>query len=676
MIKLVTNRREYFERFGIWEEFATVEESLDYLWGLDRIANDTETTGLGFAFSELQCIQLGDAEVQFVIDCGTATRWEFGEPVDIQAYKELLESKTNIFHNAAFDLTFYYAQDIRILDVIDTMLGERILTTGMRSARIGFAPVLKRRYGIDLSKTERDSIIVDGLTKRENIEYSGYDVKYLHQLADDVQADIDALGLTNTWALENKFVCVNAYMEFCGIYLDQDMWLERTRKAEYEEYGAQLELDKFARDTYPNLMEGFEDFNWSAPGQVQALFQMIGIDTFDKKEKKHSVEKKAIQGQKSEFPIIGLYLTYKEKAKIVTTYGRIWFDYIQVDKRIHTKMRHQIVDTGRTSSGDTKAGPFPNLQNLPNDRELRHCFRGQGPNMLITVDYSGQESMILADKSRAPKLLKFYLEGLGDLHSYAASLIWSDYTYERYVEAKRKKDDGEPLDKDDRIMLENRQMAKTANFAIAYGGNGFTVAQNLNIDPKKGEVIYKKYMEAFPGLAKYFQEQRDLVMKRGFIVVNHVTNRRRFIEVSKDYDGDFAKWRAHFRNYNWTLYREEKRKNSDIFKEKLKPEVQKLFRFKSVIEKEALNTPCQGTGSDISKTAGVLMLNWIVKNKHWRTVKIVNFVHDEWVFEAHQATADKVAAAAQECMESASKKFLDVLPVIPANPVIKKYWDH
>ena len=81
-----------------------------------------------------------------------------------------------------------------------------------------------------------------------------------------------------------------------------------------------------------------------------------------------------------------------------------------------------------------------------------------------------------------------------------------------------KKDVGEILNERDKILLEFRQIAKAAGFALAYGGNGFTIAKNLGISPERGDKVYNDYFKAFPGLNDYFnnktvkKEQKLLIL--------------------------------------------------------------------------------------------------------------------------------------------------------------------
>ena len=58
-----------------------------------------------------------------------------------------------------------------------------------------------------------------------------------------------------------------------------------------------------------------------------------------------------------------------------------------------------------------------------------------------------------------------------------------------------------------------RQQAKSVEFAVAYGGTGFTIANNNNISVEEGNKIYEAYFKAFPGLKSYFKKVGDAAKK-------------------------------------------------------------------------------------------------------------------------------------------------------------------
>jgi DNA polymerase-1 len=70
-------------------------------------------------------------------------------------------------------------------------------------------------------------------------------------------------------------------------------------------------------------------------------------------------------------------------------------------------------------------------------------------------------------------------------------------------------------------------------------------------------------------------------------------------------------------------------------------------------ERVAQNTPMQGTGADIIKLAMLRTTERIAREK-W-PVRLLLTVHDELVFEAPPALADKLGVALREEMESVYK---------------------
>ena len=452
---LITNREDHFLEHGIWEHFISVEDCLKDLEGRTRLAVDTETTGLSFAFNKLWCVQIGTGENEYLIDLEECP-YGLYDPVDLEPFKEVLENATCIGHNLAFDLTFFLSRGLRIMKIRDTFLGEYLLTAGMRSIKRNLYETQLRRLGSsELDKGQRELVITHGLNVKENVIYSAEDVNgRMFELADAIEKEIRKRGMDKAWDLENAFSPVISYMEFCGIYMDPAKWMSKVKEQEYELYKQEDILNNYIVEEQPELAETFKDINWSSPPQVVQLFEAIGIPVWSEKEEKNTVDAKHIRKFRDKFEIIPLYLTYKEHQKAVSTYGREWLGYMAEDKRIHTKTR-QMVETGRIASGNVRNGPFPNLANVPADEQTRSCFMGQRSHTLVVADYSGQESMILADLSAAPKLLDFYQSGEADLHSYAARTIWPDIIGEH-----------RPLKEVKEMFPDLRQQAKAANFAI------------------------------------------------------------------------------------------------------------------------------------------------------------------------------------------------------------------
>lgn len=669
MIYLVTNQTSAFTPVGY--SMATVEESLEYLNTLDVIGFDTETRGFDPYTKELLSMQLGDADKQYVIDCLT---------VSPQLYKEILEKKELIMHNAKFDLGFLYYQKIVPTKVFDTFLAERVLTTGLDTVRRSLDAVVYKYCKIELDKTIRGNIHREGLSTRV-IKYAADDVKYLHQVKRKQEVALKGNNLLKTISLDNKFVRVLAYIEHCGMFMNPVDWQAKVDDDLKDLNTVHEILDKFILENpqkyakwIDNQLSLFDEgitckLNWSSSKQVIEFMKSLGVDTLTKDKEtglmKDSVDKKVLGPQKKKHPIIPTYIEYTEHQKVVSTYGENWFNYINsVTGRVHSNYT-QIMNTGRLSSGQkgkaTQGIPQkPNMQNIPSDNRTRGCFQAQEGNVLLVSDYSGQEQIVLANKSLDKDLLAFYQQGLGDMHSFIASKIFpelSDLSLDEIKDNHKNK----------------RQIAKGAGFAINYGGTGITIAQNLNISMQEGEEVYKAYFKAFPGLANYFKQEKAQALSLGYIQFNNVSGRKCFIPFFDEYQ------KLHEEIYGtegfWDDYKLEKSKNSSTFISHFKPKVREYFMKKGDIERMSLNYPIQGTSADITKLAGIYFFEYLEKNNLIFKVLLPNVVHDEWIVECPVDLSEELSKVLQESMERAGDVFCKTIK-LKAEPCKTKYWKH
>jgi DNA polymerase I-like protein with 3'-5' exonuclease and polymerase domains len=620
---------------------------------------------------KLLSLQLGDSNNQYVIDA---------QSINISVYKELLESKELILHNAKFDLRFLYHNNIVPNKVFDTFLAERILTTGIDTARRGLDAVTYKYCKIELDKTVRGVIHREGLSTRV-IKYAAYDVKFLHEIMRKQKVFLKEKNLNRTMSLDNEFVKVLAYIEYCGMYMNPEQWRKKCEEDKKDLEVIKKQLDKFIidnSDKYGKYIDNQLDLfttdikckiNWSSSQQVIPFMQSLGVDTLIKDKAtgkmKDSVDKKVLASQKSKNPIISTYIEYTEHQKTVSTYGENWFEYINpVTGRIHSNYQ-QIMNTGRLSSGqrgDKKKNlpQLPNMQNIPSDKRTRSCFQAKKGYNLIVSDYSGQEQIVLANKSLDPDLLYFYSQGLGDMHSFVASKIFPELN-------------GLPLDDIKNNHKQKRQIAKGAGFAINYGGTGITIAQNLNVSMDKGEEVYQAYFKAFPGLADYFKDEKQKALKLGYIEFNGVSNRKCFIP----YFDDFRRLHGEIYDTNgfWEDYKQEKNRNSEKFREYYKPKVREYFVKKGDIERMSLNYPIQGSSADITKLAGVYFFRYLIENNLIFKVYMSNVVHDEWIVECPEDMSENIKTKLKSCMEDAGDVFCKTIK-LKADPVITKYWEH
>ena len=475
-----------------------------------------------------------------------------------------------------------------IRDRYDTMLVERILTTGDDRARRALDFLTYKYCKKEMDKTVRGVIHKEGLSTRV-IKYAADDVKYLHEIKRKQMVEIKKHDLVKTVSLDNYYVSVLAYIEYCGVFLDTEKWSKK------------CDEDKANMKSVKDLLDGYI------------------LENSD---------------------------TYPE--------------FIN-----HTNYT-QIMSTGRLSSGQKgnkkkNIAQKPNMQNIPSDDRTRNCFTAQNTNTntLIVSDYSGQEQIVLANKSKDVDLLDFYEKGMGDMHSFVASKIFLELNDVSLADIKK-------------LHKDKRQIAKGAGFAINYGGTGITIAQNLSLPLNKGEEVYEAYFKAFPGLSLYFRKEKQKVLNLGYIEFNEVSKRKCFIWFYED----FKRLEKTVQEKGfWAKYKQEKLGNTDLFNNELKPLVREYFMKKGDMERMSLNYPIQGSSADITKLAGIYAFRELKKRGLLFKVLMPNVVHDELHLECDKSIANEMAELLKNCMEKAGDRFCKTIK-LKAEPCITKVWAH
>ena len=770
MIFLISNQLKLFNT-TLYSSIS-FEEAKNDLKQLDIIQFDTETAGLDVFTKPLLCYQLGNKENQYVFDQSSYS---------ITLLKDLFESdKLFILHNAAFDLKYLYYYNIWPKHIYDTMLAEQLIWLGYSHRAIdpneyveeqysfpylekenkqthkiyyeyscSLKAVSKNRLNIELDKSVRGKIKSVGLTP-EVIEYAATDVMHLEDIKISQQKDIDNENLQKAVELENEFVKVLAYIEFCGVKLDVNKWKAKMSKdndrlknalsklnnfvlkyfnehngnirtktilyesivdtqwlhnnEELKEYNIVLQQPSKKSKRYytkpsgnknigllyceeteisfpyieQNLqMDLFQDFdptpycviNWSSPKQTIPFFELLGfkLDTFDKKtkEKKKSVDSNTIKSQKHVYPeLADAYIEYKEASKVCSAFGENWLKAINpVTGRIHADFHQLGGDTARLSCGGGESAV--NVQQLPRDSETRACFVSENGNVWISEDYKSQESRLLASVTNDSSLIDLYINGCGDLHSLTAYM-----SYPNLIPRNTKIED---------IAVKYkslRQSAKSIEFAIGYGGDFNTLANNNDIPIEEAKQIYEDYMKGFPGVKKYQDYCRKEVVNKGYILMNPVTKHRAHIE---DWDNrwkiikNFTKQPGFYEEFN-------RMKKYDPYSKEVYW-IRQWFKKKSEIEKQSINYRIQNRGAMTFKLSGIYLFKWIIKNNYQNIVKLCIPAHDEWNCECPKDIGEEFAKILQQCMEKGAKPFCTRLPLstdisrLP-NGELPNYWIH
>lgn len=778
---VVTGERGLFSETDSYS-FISVEEALQLLEPMRVVGLDTETEGFDVYTKRLLTVQLGDFDTQILVDCRS---------IDIRLFKDFLESdRLFLLVNAKFDIKFFLHKRIVIKNVYDLYLAEKVLYLGYLPGQpaLGLKDMSRRYLGIELDKSVRGKIHYMGLSE-EVIIYACDDVKYLERIKELQEEKLREKQLLRAVDIENHFVVVLAYIEYCGVRLNVPRWMAKMQKdnqrfeeaknkldewlINYCELNPQLNLstviieqlilwDVDSGDNYniheerakvkkrkgarrvPNKDISSDEvvteawaipnknpwvlkqvqtdmfaetpsaqclIKWTSSTQVIPVLEMLGFDLLvkDKEtgEMKKSIEADVIEPQAHKSSIAPIYLEFKAAQKIISTYGQNFLDQINpVSHRIHTQFS-QLMDTGRLSCGgkNKQTGEkYLNLQNLPRDEETRACFIASPGNKWISIDYSGQESVIIAEVSQDPKMIEEFLHGSGDMHSLVAKSAYPELLKDVPVKDIKK------------LYPQVRNDVKSqVEFPINYAGDYNTIHQHSGKPIEECKRIYNNYMSDFKGVKRYQDFCRKDVMEKGYILLNPLTGHRANIYDYPVLMGIKARFNPEF----WSIYKEYKGKehklvpkpvlhqlyerfaNGEPFEDivgeyqytvkKGKETVTKFFeisladvyvlpvkrffRRKSDSEKQSVNYRIQGTGALCFKLASIKFYNYLISKDLLFKVLYSVPVHDEINVEAPEDIAAETEEALMKCMVDAGKIFCKTVP-LKAEASVGDHWIH
>ncbi len=320
------------------------------------------------------------------------------------------------------------------------------------------------------------------------------------------------------------------------------------------------------------------EFNIASPKQLgEVLFDELKLIKKPKKTKtgQYATGEDILSKLADEHPIVANILEIRELQKLKSTYIDALPELISpLDKKIHTTFNQTVTATGRLSSSN------PNLQNIPiktaKGREIRKAFVPSSDEFLIlSADYSQIELRLMAAFSQDETMLDAFAKGQ-DIHAATASKIYKV-----------------PLEE---VTPEMRRNAKTANFAILYGSTGFNLARQLKISVSEASKLVEMYYKEFSAIKKYKDAMIQKAREQEYVTT--ILGRRRYLPTINENNQVVA---GH-------------------------------------AERNAVNTPLQGSAADLIKVAMVRIHDFLQKNN--LQSKMILQVHDELVFEAHKAEID------------------------------------
>lgn len=688
MVYLVTTQEELFEN-----ELYTIisaDKALDMMQSWDVIQVDSETNGRDPHLCDFLCFQFGNkaADTQIVVDCSC---------VDIKLYKNLLESKFLIGQNLKFDLQFLYKYGIVPRNVYDTMVVEQLLYLGYpvagKPGGISYAlnAIAQRRLNVDIDKTVRGEIIWRGLDSSV-IQYAAGDVMYLEDIRESQLIDLKKKDCEKAAELENRFVPVISYLEWCGIKLDQEKWKEKMSQDQKNLNQSLEALNQFTIkhpnlkqftyvDLQGDLFSGFNTepvctVNWSSSQQVIKIAKILGFntETKDKKtgESKDSVLEKALSVQKGindEF--LKLYFAYQEYAKVVSSFGQGHLDAVNpLTGRIHSTFKQLGAASGRMSCGSTQPNTdlekykklpkgsckYPNLQQLPSDDATRSCFVAPEGHLMVSADFSALESRLGADIYQEQEMLKEFLEGSGDMHSLCAKMVFAEELKDVAVKDIKK------------VRPDLRKKVKSVEFAKQFGGSAFAIAGSLGCSMEEAQKFSDYYDQGFSGVTNYKKKGSRFVRENGYVLMCEHTGHKMYWYDHEEWKQRQAKYQSS--DWSWDNYRQKHKGTGDWVEQQVKMH----FKAAAKWDRMALNGPTQGSGACIIKESACMLFDWIMQNNLFEKVNLCALVHDEIVCD-YPKELQEFPQILEKLMEQAAAKYCKSLP-IPAEAAVGDHWIH
>lgn len=564
---------------------------------------------------------------------------------------------------------------------------------------VGLKAMCYRYLNEDMDKSVRGEIIWRGIDAT-TISYGAGDVKPLYRIMCKQLAILQQRNMVKAAQVECDFTPVKAYFEWCGVHMNEALWKQKMQQDETKRSTALNKLNeyvvKFGDSRFykvnleGDLWGGYDTtpkctINWNSTTQIIPFLTALGFNCkgIDKKtkEEKDSIDASVLKPQRHICPeFYDIYLAYSEANKVCTTYGQNYLNAINPKtNRLHTTFRALGTDTGRLACGSqqqnlslaklkglphsSKTAPkdvklkcaYPQLQNLPADELTRACFCAEENKVWISRDYKGEESVLMADFSQDKAMLDVFLKG-EDMHSTVAYMIFPNEiprdTPIKDIKAKYK---------------HLRQIAKGPEFCFAYGGNDSTLVSQYGMEPTTAKGIYDSYMKGFNGISRFQETQKRFVVNNGYILISPVTGH-------KSYWWDWKHWKEVQESFNsqfWDEYRAYHKGTGDNIAKK----VSTHFKAKTKYEKNACNSPLQGSGAIIFKIFCKMYFDWVVENNYFNIIKFCIPVHDELNIECPKELQEIADTKLGEVMREAAKPFLKTL-ILDSDSEVSDHWVH
>ncbi len=499
-------------------------------------------------------------------------------------------SKTLIAQNAKFDITVLKRYGISFGSTVhDTMLAHYVLDAAAR-------------HGMDAMARERLGYVTIPIEDLIGAKERGKPQRNMGELPPEEVKDYAAEDADVTLRLEDSLrptvkeagllpVLEESEEPLVAILAEMESVGVKIDVAALRAYG--MSLDREIQGLLSSIHAcGDPGLNVDSPKQIgELLFDKLKLDPTGVKRTstgQWATDEKTLQSIVGLHPVVFDILEYRACSKLKSTYVEKLPQCIDLaDGRVHTTFAQALTETGRLSSSD------PNLQNIPvrtdRGKNIRAAIVPRDANhLLVSADYSQIELRLMAAMSGDAAMKDAFARG-EDIHRDTAARVFSIPAAE--------------------VTPEQRSKCKMVNFGIIYGISAFGLAQRLKVTRTEAACLIETYFKLYPAVRQYMDEAIAKARATGYAVT--LTGRRRTLR-------DISSRNATARQ---------------------------------AAERDAINTPVQGTAADMIKIAMVRVDRAL--KKAGLKAKMVLQIHDELLFDVPRDEVEQVKEIARREMESA-----------------------
>jgi DNA polymerase-1 len=342
-------------------------------------------------------------------------------------------------------------------------------------------------------------------------------------------------------------------------------------------------------------------FNINSPHQLrEVLFDRLALKSGKKtaKTRAASTAEEVLEELAQHHEICRKILEYRGLQKLKSTY----VDALPALVNPRTGRIHAFFNQTVAATGRISVTD-PNLQNIPirtaEGRRIREAFVAERGRLLLSADYSQIELRILAHLSGDATLIETFRRG-EDVHDRTAREVFGPFS-------------AIPPD-------EQRRFSKMVNYALIYGKTAHTLAKDLGVPREQAQAFIEAYFARYPAVRAFIDGTVARARETG--VVRTLLGRLRRLPDLKAAN----------------------------------------FQVRAEAERQAMNTPVQGSAADLIKKA-MIDLHRELQARASGT-RLILQIHDELLLEAPEEEAEAARVLVKDVMENALH--LDVPLVVDA----------